>query len=330
MASSPLLTPTLLAMPAQHSARVVAADHLRQVSTQFDVFVAEPSAGFHDLRVALRRLRTWLRAYRPELDDTVRKKARRGAAKIANATNDPRDLESMLEWIKTQDGFSRRELTGVRWLIERLTREHVAAAADARKKLTRRVPKLIATLSKELEGYRVRYSVDEPATAPTMAEVTRDALATQANRFARALDRIESLDDATKIHRVRIAAKRLRYVLETIDETIAPPFAALQDVLGASHDMHGIVNRIVRELGKLGARDARAAALRVVHPDSETDERPRLATLRPGLIALATRARTNERETYEAFRNEWSDAHVAATITRITTLGDELVAHHGS
>src|SRR5262245_26210940 len=91
MPSPRLLTPALLVEPAQHSARVVAAEHLREVSAQFDTFVGDPSIGVHDLRVAMRRLRTWLRAYRPELDDTVRKKTRRRAAKIAHATNEPRD-----------------------------------------------------------------------------------------------------------------------------------------------------------------------------------------------------------------------------------------------
>jgi CHAD domain-containing protein len=334
MPSAPLLTPGLLGKAAQYSVRVVAAEHLREVSVQFDAFAADPSISVHDLRVALRRLRTWLRAYRPELDDTVRKKTRRRAAKIAHATNRPRDVEATLEWIATQDGFGRRERTGVRWLVDRLAREHADADADMRKLLTRRVPKLIATLAKELESYQVRYSVDDPAPPPTMAQVTRDALAAQADRFARAVDRIESEDDATKLHRVRIAAKRVRYVLETIDDSsgaaLVERLTTLQDVLGASHDMHGIVDRIVRELGNLGARDARVAAVRALHPDTESDERPRLAAVRPGLIALATRARTNERKTYESFRNEWSEARVTTAVSRIKTLGDELGSRCGN
>lgn len=332
MPSPPLLTPDLLLEPAQHSVRAIAAEHLRDVSAQFDAFAGDASTGVHDLRVAVRRLRTWLRAYRPELDDTVRKKTRRRAAKIAHATNEPRDIEATLEWIETQDGFSRRERTGVRWLVDHLTREHAAADADARKLLTRRLPKLIATLSKELESYQVRRSVDEPTPSPTMAQVTRDALSAQADKLARAVDRIASEDDASRIHRVRIAAKRVRYVLEAIDDTAARSLVErltmLQDVLGASHDMHGIVERIVQELGKLGARDARVAAVRALHPDGDSDERPRIATLRPGLIALATRARMNERTTYASFRDEWSDARVATAVERIKTLGDELVTRH--
>jgi CHAD domain-containing protein len=332
MPSAPLLTPELLGKPAQHSARVVAAEYLRQVSAQLDAVMSDASLGVHDLRVALRRLRSWLRAFRPELDDTVRKKTRRRAAKVAHATNEPRDIEATLEWIAKQNEFSARERTGVRWFVERLSREHAAANADTRKLLTRRLPKTIATLSNQLDSYQMRCSVDEPATSPTMAQVTRETLAAHADRFARAVDRVESHDDATRIHRVRIAAKRLRYLLEAIDDASATSLVerltTLQDVLGASHDMHGIVHRIVQELGKVGARDARLAALRAMHADEDTDERPRLATLRPGLIALATRARANERETYGSFRDEWSDERVTSAVAQIKALGDDLVSRH--
>jgi CHAD domain-containing protein len=327
-APSPQLTPTLLANAAQHSARVVAAGYLREVSTQFDAFRADPAAGFHDLRVALRRLRTWLRAYRPELDDTVRKKTRRRAARIAHATNEPRDIESMLEWIDAQQDLSARERAGVTWFVERLKSEHAEAEADARKLMSRRAPKLISALSTQLESYWLHRDVDDPKPPASMAEVTRDALTTQAERFERAIDRIESADDASKIHRARIAAKRLRYLLETIAEPAAAPLAEhltkLQDVLGASHDMHGTVNRIVRELGELGARDARVAARHAMHPQGDGEQRPRLATLRPGLNALIARARDNERRTYAAFRADWSDERIASTVAEIRALGDDL------
>lgn len=330
MSSPTRLSQDLFAKPAQHSARVIATALLQNVSTQFDAFVDDPAAGLHDLRVALRRLRTWLRAYRPELDDTVGKKTRRRAGKIARGTNEPRDVEAMREWIESQDDFTSRERAGVRWLIGRLTREQRELEADTHKLLARRVPKMIATLSKELEHYWLHCAIDDAAVPTTMALVARDVLATQAQRIARAIGRIESSDDARKIHRVRIAAKRLRYVLEAIEhasaESLVERLTSLQDTLGASHDMHGIVNRIVRELGEIGAHDARLSALRVVHPDDQSDERPRLATLRPGLVALSTRAHEHERATYESFRATWNDERIASLADDIKALGDELVA----
>lgn len=325
----PLLSPALLARPAARSARIIASEQLQQVAEQLDAFLVDESVGFHDLRVALRRLRTWFRAFQPELEDTVGKKARRGLRKLAHATNAPRDAEAMLAWIASQTNFATRDRAGVRYFTERLERERDEAHADAEARLRRKLPKLIALVAKQLRTYWIRYDIDEPAPPPAMARVTRDTLVAQAERLERAVDRIESADDAGRIHRVRIAAKRLRYVLDTIDEpaatSLAKQLAELQDGLGISHDMHTAVNRIVRELGEIGARDARLIALQALDPDAKSD-RARLSSVRRGLTTLATRARQADRDAYEAFRAEWTDERIAATITDITTLGDELVA----
>ena len=321
MASTPQLTAALLDHPAQHSARVIAAAYLRQVAAQLEAFSADPDTGFHDLRVALRRLRSWLRAYRPELDDTIRRKTRRRAAKVARATNEPRDLEAMLEWIGAQRELSARERSGVRWLAARLEAEHARAQARARKVLNRRATKLVARLAEQLQHYQLRREIDDPAPPSTMADVTRDALVAQADRFARAIARVESLDDADRIHRVRIAAKRLRYLVETIPAEeargLAERLSQLQDVLGASHDMHGTTKRLVRELGELGARDARVAARKLAHPEYEAEASPRLAAVRAGLHALIVRARERERATYDEFRAMWNDERVTATLAEV-------------
>src|SRR4051812_47877651 len=118
------LTPPLLARPAAHAARVIASEQLTHVGVQLDAFLADESLGFHDLRVALRRLRTWVRAFQPELEDTLRKKARRALRKLAHATNAPRDAESTLEWIASQTELAPRERAGVRYFTDRLAREY--------------------------------------------------------------------------------------------------------------------------------------------------------------------------------------------------------------
>jgi len=324
------LTPTLLARPAAHAARVIASEQLTHVAVQLDAFLADESVGFHDLRVALRRLRTWVRAFQPEVEDTVRKKARRALRKLAHATNAPRDAESTLEWVATQTELAPRERAGVRYFADRLEHEYNEGDAHARERLRRKLPKLIATLTKQLQTYRIKYDIDQPVAATAMARVTRDTLVAQAERFERAVDRIESPDDSGHIHRVRIAAKRLRYVLETIDDPAAAKLAKqlteVQDRLGISHDMHAIVNRIVRELGEVSARDARVAALHALVPDSDRD-RARLPAIRPGLTALAIRARAADRNAFDAFRADWTAERIAATIAEIATLGDDLLAH---
>lgn len=322
------LTPTLLAKPAPHSARVIATELLSDLERRLVVFDADESASIHDLRVGLRRLRTWIRAYRPELDDTVSKKSRRALRKLAHATNAARDAEAMLEWIAAQSAPAVRERAGVRYLTDRLERERAEAAGAARERLRHKMPKLIATLGKELRSYWLRCDIDEPSPVATMARVTRDALVTQCERFTRAIDRIESSDDAARIHRARISAKRLRYLLDAIDgdaaASLAQRLASAQDMLGTSHDMHVVANRVVRELGEIGARDARVAAIRAINPDAD-QARGRLARLRPGLNALATRAHQADRDAYSAFRATWTGDDAARVTTAIAAIGDELV-----
>jgi len=327
----PELTPDLLAKPAAYSARVIAREYLANVSAQFDRFLTDGATGFHDLRVALRRLRTWIRAYQPVLDDTIRKKTRRGLRKLANATNAPRDTEVMLEWVEGRTDPAARERAGVRYFTDRLTREHDEADAEARERMKDKLPKLTSALTKELAAYRLRYDIEEPTDVPSMARVARDTMIAQADRLSRAIDRIESADDADAIHRVRIAAKRLRYVLETIPDATAAALVerltALQDSLGICHDMHGLVNRIVRELGEVGAHDARITALRSFadEGDRSTGERPLLSKIRPGLTALAARARQTERDSYAAFQAAWMPVDVARTVKEVAALGDDLI-----
>jgi CHAD domain-containing protein len=325
----PELTSDLLVQPAAHAARVIAREHLANVSAQFDRFLTGNDASLHDLRVALRRLRSWIRAYQPELEDTVRKKTRRGLRKLARATNPARDAEVMVEWIEQQTELSARERAGASYLGERLTNDRDEADSDAREQMNDKLPKLIAALSKELLSYWVRYDVDNPMAPRPMARVTRDTIVAQAERLSRAMDRVESLDDARAIHRVRIAAKRLRYLLETIADPTAAALVervtALQDSLGVCHDMHGMVNRIVRELGELGARDAHVAALSSILDEGSSKGQPRFAKCRPGLIALATRARRIERDAYARFRAEWTEAGVARMVADVSALGDGIV-----
>src|SRR6478672_7935479 len=53
----------------------------------------------HDFRVALRRLRSWLRAFRPALADTVGPKIERRLKQIAKETGASRDLEVHVAWV---------------------------------------------------------------------------------------------------------------------------------------------------------------------------------------------------------------------------------------
>jgi CHAD domain-containing protein len=93
----------VLDLPAPHGTRLVALtllDAAAAARRKLDEGV-DPEA-LHDFRVALRRLRSWLRAFRPHLKGSVRGKERRRLQALADATGASRDAEVHLEWLREQ------------------------------------------------------------------------------------------------------------------------------------------------------------------------------------------------------------------------------------
>ncbi|MGH9885846.1 MAG: CHAD domain-containing protein, partial [bacterium] len=86
---------------ARRVVRVAADELLARVRKKSEDLAAnEDPDALHDFRVAVRRLRSWLRAFGAELDDTLRGKERKRLDRIAEATRESRDLEVHIAWIE--------------------------------------------------------------------------------------------------------------------------------------------------------------------------------------------------------------------------------------
>ena len=294
-------------MPAPHAVRAIALARLDELNSSYDRFVEGDEEGLHDLRVALRRLRSWLRAFRPEVNDTLRKKTRRGLRDLADATNGARDAEVALTWIAAQTELPARSGTGRRCIVESLEHERDTATRGVKEVLTRDLPRLARRLGEQLEMYWEQQRLDHAASMRTMAPVVADVVRDHAHRAVRALARIESLDDAKVVHRARIAAKRLRYVLEPLGDRrgvdeLLERLRGHQDQLGEVHDAHRLATRLVREIGERAAKDARRRALAALDLGKDhAPEKPSFASIRPGLMELARRAHAAERAAFVRF-----------------------------
>jgi CHAD domain-containing protein len=232
----------------------------------------------------------------------------------------------MLEWLRAQIDLAPRQRPGVRAFIQRVERAHAKAGRAATEVIERKLPGVLEALSAQLDEYWLRCSVSEGAAPPSMRDVTGEALVDLAGRLANAARRVESIDDAGALHRARIAAKRLRYLLETLPDVPGAPvlierLTALQDGLGLAHDRHLMVERIVRELGELGARDARRRMLHQLGFHADEAPRPLLTRLRPGLAILAERAHQEERAAYEAFVATWDEAALDELLRAVRSVG---------
>ena len=81
----------------------------------------EDGEALHDFRVALRRLRSWLGSFRPQLDDTLRGRYRRQLREVVAQTGEARDLEVMRALVQEEaKGLPPRHRRAAEWLLERV------------------------------------------------------------------------------------------------------------------------------------------------------------------------------------------------------------------
>ena len=229
------------------SVRLVALGHLADASAAQSRLAHESDdEALHDFRVALRRLRSWERAFRPYLRADLGKKLRRRLRDLAHDTGDSRDLEVHLAWLTDQRrSLGRRQRAGLDWLVSEMERKKADADHVLEKDVDGRFTRLEARLARALETYRERIRLRKDGRAaplPMFAEALAPRVRTAARELERHLGHVRTERDVREGHEARIAAKRLRYLLEPVMK-IVPGAAdlvdrlkALQDVLGDLHD----------------------------------------------------------------------------------------------
>jgi hypothetical protein len=133
--------------------------------------------------------------------------------------------------------------------------------------------------------------------------------------------------DTEAQHDMRIAAKRLRYVLELTEFCFGKPAATarrrardLQDLLGELHDCDVMLPRVEGHLTELRGADAAAVRERA---GEATDLDPRLAARAPhrttyrGLEILVVYLQARRRLLFDRFREFWAEHERAATWERL-------------
>ena len=287
--------------PAKRAARVVALALLRDVGTARDR-LDDPAddKALHDFRVALRRLRSWIRAFRPVLRDTLRGKVVRRLGDIADATGASRDLEVRIEWIdKVRRQLQGDERRGATWLIKRLRQEKLTCDADLRRVLDDEYEKAMRRVEKAMSRYEAHVEGEE-----SYEEVTNEIVSRHLEALTTAMADVSSVNDRAQAHAGRIAAKRLRYVLEIVAPNDSDQARAmvqlkeLQDRLGELHDAQTLGSQ-------LASLAAEWAAAKVDGGKAATNgAAPRVDPV-PGLQALLRRLRQREKESFRLMLPVW-------------------------
>lgn len=242
----------LLDLPAHRAARRLALAHLEDAAAAHQrLDQGADDEALHDFRVALRRLRSHLRAYDEQLRDSVDKKDRRRLAALADATSQARDLEVHAAWVsKRIDAMPGHQRPGAERSLGDLRAEKEKADEGVRREVAKDFDKVRWRLSRQLRYYRVEVDVDQPEGGARMSAVLARVVTDASDRLERRLDEVEDIDDQDEAHRARIAAKRLRYLLEPFvaelegAADVVKRLKRLQDALGEMHDADVLLARL--------------------------------------------------------------------------------------
>lgn len=235
--------PDLARRPAHAAVRMVALEYLRDARKAWKRWDrSDAPKDLHALRVALRRLRSWLRAHPELLEGSVGREDLRRLRRLARATGRCRDLDVQVEELQRVEGLSEAGGGEARRLAERLRRQRRRSAARARRVLAEELPREARRLQRHLRTMRIPLDPDEPWTQPTLARATAPVLRSLGAGLAERLAAVKGPGGQAEVHRARIAGKRLRYLLEPLAAgspeaaSVVDRLREFQDLLGEMHD----------------------------------------------------------------------------------------------
>lgn len=213
----------------------------------------------HDLRVAVRRTRTVLEAGREVFGRFRADEARRSLRDVQRATGALRDEEVLLDLV-TSFGLDRADVRA--WIEVRRRRERRLRGQLLRAVRSGEIERALRLID-ALLAFRVK-----PSRERRLEKFARRAVLGGQRDVTRL--GAPSLEDATALHQLRIAHKRLRYTVETFAEALpesvralAPVAARYQARLGALHDVDVAIASVRR--ARALTDPARTALLQALH-----------------------------------------------------------------
>ena len=323
----------LLLRDAEEAVRLIALDFVAQAREAAPRCLdPKDSEGLHDFRVSIRRLRSTVSAWKGLLRGVVEKRDRRTLAGFQKRTGASRDAEVALEWLEEQVGKLEPEHgPGYEWVEARLRSAGSSSDLEERHTLGAPAPSPASeedaprsgdhsrgasntpsgdahrTVCDEFAGWADGFlsRLENPVPAGAVRSPYAQALAERLDSVAHRLEvRVDDLGDDRKRgpHRVRIACKRLRYLVEParaesdVAVSVVERCKQLQNVLGTLNDAN-----VLDDLLKV-----------YVEAVSTTSE--------PGVLALCRLNAARADASYRSFRVDWLEG------AGMQTLLDEVFA----
>jgi len=290
-----------------------ASDKLRKSAAKRGKKGEQADDALHDFRVAVRRLRSWTRAFHASLQGSLSRKQRRRLREIFRDTGVARDASVHLAWMRDQhERLNARQRIGHHWLNARLKADQksgwIAALSAAR-----RFDALSRGLARRLNEY---CSVVDDEELVRVGVVIARRIRDESDDLQAALAAIDAVDAEVPIHRARIAAKRLRYLTEQVaqfvegGDTLVEALEQLQDTLGDLHDVHVFSARI--------AHDSEA------HPGDGPRDAANTRSRATGILALTQRLHARAQRAFGIVEREWLLTRATSFFAQIRAMADEI------
>ncbi len=300
-----------------------ASEKLRKTAATRGKNSTRADEALHDFRVAVRRLRSWTRAFRSPLHGSLSRKQRRHLREIFQDTGVARDAAVHLAWMRDQrKQLNARQRIGHHWLSGRLRADQKAGWITALS-AARRFDELRPNLASRLNEY---CSVVDDQQFVRVGVVIARRLLDEAVGLQASLEAIDNVRDEVPIHRARIAAKRLRYLAEQVaplvngGDTVVEALEHLQDILGDLHDVHVFAARITHDSGVRDSHGERAVAGR--------------QSRAMGMLAMTQRLHERGQRAFGIVERDWLLGRsslffarvraIAGEISRLARLGTEI------
>jgi CHAD domain-containing protein len=267
---------------------IVAACHADLVKYRAVVLASRRPIGIHQTRVALRRLRAAFGLFKSAVDGPVLRALSAEAKWLAGECAPARDLYVFLhETVADVPPVVRR-------IGNRLARIHLerarAALSGAR----------FESFHRQLDAF---VALPPAGTPERLDGFARTVLETRHHKVLHRGHRLDSLG-ARRLHRLRIAIKKLRYAAAFLEPAFASPLA------------RPYIEATVRLQGALGALNDRAVSVHML-ADLATAARPTEDVERP-LKALAKQAASGSKRRRRKLEQAWKDFRKAGCFWRAT------------
>ena len=269
----------------------------------------DDAEGLHDFRVSIRRLRSTLSAWKGLLRGVVKKRDRRTLAGFQKRTGAGRDAEVALEWLAEQvDDLEAEHRPGCAWVEARLRSAGLAGSGDSNEMVCAEFTEWAGSFESRVADRGLARGAGPPYS---------QALSERLEWIAHRLEaRVNDVGDDRKRgpHRVRIAGKRLRYLVEPIRAqsevaiSLVERCKRLQDVLGTLNDANVLDDLLTGWVDEIR-----------MSTDGESSEEEM------GVLELCWRNAVRAEANYRSFRRDWLEGGgIRALLEEAATLARQL------